>query len=76
MRYWQHGDTGICCAVEDHIDLSRRHIEITKTAYDLHEDDSGDYTWVHSDIGFLTERKEDRDMSEVDKHPDRLAQNT
>jgi len=34
MRYWQHGETGICCAVDDEIDLSQRHIEITKEQYE------------------------------------------
>ncbi len=37
MRYWQHGETGTCCAVIDDIDLSRSHFEITKDQYDLHE---------------------------------------
>ena len=37
MRYWQHGETGNCCAVNDDVDLSRRHIEITKEKYNLHE---------------------------------------
>jgi len=40
MRYWQHGETGRCCCVDDEIDLSRRHIEITKEQYDLHESES------------------------------------
>lgn len=37
MRYCQHEETGLCCCVCDNIDLSRRHIEITKQQYDLHE---------------------------------------
>jgi len=37
MRYWQHGETGTCCAVIDDIDLSRSHFEITKDQYDLHD---------------------------------------
>lgn len=37
MKYCQHEDTGLCCCVCDNIELSRRHIEITKQQYDLHE---------------------------------------
>jgi len=33
MKYWQHGETGLCCAVKDDIDLSRRHYEITEDQY-------------------------------------------
>ena len=37
-RYWQHKETGNCCAVvEDSVDLSYRYTEITKEQYSLHE---------------------------------------
>jgi len=37
-RYWQHKETGNCCAVvENTVGLSYRYTEITKQQYDLHE---------------------------------------
>lgn len=36
-RYWQHKETGNCCAIiENTVDLSYRYTEITKEQYDLH----------------------------------------
>ncbi len=35
MKYWQNEETGMCCAVEKQ--PSKRHIEVSKEFYDLHE---------------------------------------
>lgn len=54
MRYWQHGDTGSCCASEEQ--PSKRWYEISEIQYDINEGAKNTEQLLQPDNGYVCNR--------------------